>query len=192
MSNINLIIKTFEAYSVKDLISKCTDLDLITFNKINCNKNWISAGKPEIETVAFRDFCEKQLEQKTKMIPGYGCFIPLTTYSRNKNKIKHKIFKLKRLNQKYKLTHLICELNEDVNNKNYSKNNIYTINKTVAETDTLKEAELVASELTDKFNKAYVIKKIKKPLLDTVAYSIPFISSTTKKGLFCVFGIKKI
>lgn len=158
----------------------------------NCTQAWIKAGKPILGSDRFRKFCFDQLQRKTRLEPGYGCYIIAERGSRDCRIAPCKIIKNKDRKgaRKYKRVHQISEVFLRKNKAGeYEVESVgMPINMYF---DTYAEALDTVKQLTSQLHKNYIIQSIKVAPNSTEAFSVYTPSQNAKEGTFIAFGINK-
>jgi len=174
----------------------------------NATQAWNKAGKPIPGTLDFKRFVIQQLEDKTKMYPGYGIHIVMDPPARDVRKRPYTIVNNKATGtREWTLQYWIREDVLDTTKFNALKYDEYgdpdgTEEQTVigvVEPGIIREicnskAEAFdkAKELTSQTHKCYSILAVKTPdIAPIAAYCIYTPSSNAKEGTFIACGIEK-
>lgn len=174
----------------------------------NATQSWIKAGSPIPGTLDFKRFITQQLEEKTKMKPGYGIYIILDPPIPDKRKRPYTIVNNKTIGtREWNLVYQIredslaleklpeFETNYDGENELSGEQVNIAVSKPgliIAQANSKSEAIDIAKELTTQTHKNYSIIPVKIPDLTPIAaYCVYTPSKSAKVGTFIACGVNR-
>ena len=167
----------------------------------NATQAWVQAGKPTINTNAFKHFVAQQLADKTKYKPGYGIHIVIEPNTEDKRKRPYTIINNKTVGTRewkfmYQIREDILDISYfgDVEDEEIDMDqleiSVIERGMVVEECESKAEALDKVKQLITQTHKSYSIIPIKVPNIAPIsAFGVYTPSKNAKKGIFIACGV---